>query len=148
ESEGRKLAGGDSKGAEAVAAAIQPPPVGAAPYRAAAALLQSMRVSKANRSLNDLETLYRGFGFEWTDGTGHVKVNYRGYLRRPLTVPRHGEMKPYVVQAIKAIDELHVRLGLPLPDEDEAEPSIVVPLSRRTPPQRIPAGAINASLGD
>lgn len=76
--------------------------------RRAEKLLQQMRQSTANWSSNDLERLYRGFGFEIRHGGNHDIAKHPQYPYLRGTIPRHTSdpATGYIIHAIKTIDRL------------------------------------------
>jgi hypothetical protein len=70
-------------------------------------LLERMRRSKGGWTREDLDTLYRGFGFEIRHRTNHDVVTHSKYPQLRETLPRHRTVKKYLVQrAVKLIDKL------------------------------------------
>ena len=70
-------------------------------------LLQRMRNSKSNWKRNDLDKLYSGFGFEFSNGSKHDIFKHPSFPHLRRTLPRTNEIaKGYVVKAVKTIDEL------------------------------------------
>jgi predicted RNA binding protein YcfA (HicA-like mRNA interferase family) len=75
-------------------------------------LLSRARNSKAGWTSKDLLELYRGFGFSIREGRGsHVVVSHPDYPNNHAlraVVPTHAKELPkaYVVNAVKAVDEL------------------------------------------
>ena len=71
-------------------------------------LLQKMRVSKANCTLDDLYAVYRGFGFTISIGKKHDRVEHPRYTWLKAMLPRKHESIAlgYFDHAVKTIDEL------------------------------------------
>jgi hypothetical protein len=70
-------------------------------------LLQRMRQSAKNAKLNDIISLYEGYGFTITHGSNHDLVRHPDYPQLKQTLPRHGNVKTYLVRnAIKLVEQL------------------------------------------
>ncbi len=70
-------------------------------------LLERMRRSKANWKRHDLDTVYKGFGFELRSGANHDVVVHPEYPHLRDTLQRHRKVPNYnVAKAIKNIDDL------------------------------------------
>ncbi len=69
-------------------------------------LLERMRNSKSGWGEKDFETLFKGFGFDWTESK-HRMYFHRKYPNFGMGVPRHKGLKKWVAQdAVKLIDRL------------------------------------------
>lgn len=73
-------------------------------------LLEKMRRSKMGCSPPDLERLYRGFGFDATEGGNHTLYVHPKYRDLRATVARHSFLAiGYYFRAVRLIDELIAR---------------------------------------
>jgi len=78
-----------------------------------------MRQSAKNAKLNDIISLYEGYGFTITHGSNHDLVRHPDYPQLKQTLPRHGKVKTYLVRnAIKLVEQL---LELQAAEENEAQ---------------------------
>lgn len=69
-------------------------------------LLARMRQTAAGWGQDDLDALFRGFGFQAREGK-HTVYRHPKYPQLRATVPRHGSLaKGYVRYAVKLIDTL------------------------------------------
>lgn len=70
-------------------------------------LLEQMRASKVGWRFNDLEDLYKGFGFETHEGSKHTMYIHSMYPQLRATVTRHRTLAiGYIQHALKLIKEL------------------------------------------
>ncbi len=70
-------------------------------------LLQRMKQSKAGWGQDDLDRLYRGFGFQVKEGHSHRIYFHSKHLGLRATVARHRKLPiGYIQTAIRLIDEL------------------------------------------
>lgn len=70
-------------------------------------LLARMRQTKSGWGLEDLDTLYRGFGFESLEGGKHRMYIHPHFKELRATVARHKSLPiGYVQYAIRLIDRL------------------------------------------
>ena len=70
-------------------------------------LLARMRQSKSGWRFKDLDTLYKGFGFEAREGGKHAMYIHPKYHQLRATVSRQRSLPiGYVQHAIKLIDEV------------------------------------------
>ena len=70
-------------------------------------LLQRMRQSAKNWKLNDIISLYEGFGFTISHGSNHDIIRHPDYPQLKQTLPRHGKVKTYLLRnAIKLVEQL------------------------------------------
>lgn len=70
-------------------------------------LLSRMRASKADWGQKDLESLYMGFGFEYSEGKKHRKYYHPKHPELYAMVGRHNSLaKGYISDAIRLIDLL------------------------------------------
>lgn len=70
-------------------------------------LLIRMQATQSGWTVNDLESLYQSFGFEFTEGGPHRKYSHPRYRELYAVVPRHRKVKPvYVQYAVKLIRRL------------------------------------------
>lgn len=75
--------------------------------RTVSELLEAMRVSQSNWTREDLETLYKGFGFNIRTGAKHDIAIHTQYRNLRGTLPNHKSFaKGYVSSAIKLVDQL------------------------------------------
>jgi hypothetical protein len=83
-------------------------------------LLERMKQSKVGWRRQDLDKLYRGFGFVIQHGSNHDIVKHPQYPHLRTTLPRHSYLaRGYVDYAIKLIDAL---IQLQMGTEDEQQP--------------------------
>lgn len=69
-----------------------------------------MRQSKTGWGFNDLDALYRGFGFEVREGGKHTMYIHPRFPELRATVARHRSLPiGYVQHAIRLIEELERR---------------------------------------
>jgi len=74
---------------------------------AAEKLLARMRQSKHGWGQDDLETLYKGFGFSWRDKGKHRVYTHPKYPELIATVARHNKLAiGYIQHAISMIDAI------------------------------------------
>jgi hypothetical protein len=70
-------------------------------------LLEQMRRSKSNWRKEDIEKLYREFGFIVRHGSSHDVVTHPEFPKLRATLARHKALpKGYVQFAVKLIDQL------------------------------------------
>jgi hypothetical protein len=70
-------------------------------------LLEQMRKSKANWKRDDIERLYKEFGFVIRHGSNHDIVTHPEYPILRATLARHRSLpKGYIQFAVKLIDKL------------------------------------------
>lgn len=70
-------------------------------------LFERMQRSKTGWGFKDLDTLYRGFGFECREGAKHVLYIHPEYPELIATVARHRSLPiGYINDAIKLIKRL------------------------------------------
>ena len=70
-------------------------------------LLARMRQSKSGWGFHDLDTLYRGFGFEVREGGKHTMYIHPHFPQLRATVARHRSLPiGYIQHAIQLIDQL------------------------------------------
>lgn len=70
-------------------------------------LLEQMRKSKSNWKKEDIEKLYREFGFVIRHGSSHDVVSHPEFPKLRATLARHRALpKGYVQFAVKLIDQL------------------------------------------
>lgn len=70
-------------------------------------LLTRMRQSKSGWRYDDLDALYRGFGFEVHEGSKHAMYIHPQLSQLRATVARHRSLPVgYIQHAIKLIDQL------------------------------------------
>ena len=75
-------------------------------------LLMRMRASKAGWSPQDLDRLYRHYGFSVREGGKHCVYFHSKYPFLMATVKRHTQLgKGYIQDAINLIDKLKVLEG-------------------------------------
>lgn len=90
-----------------------------------ARLLEQMRRSKANWKRHDLDTLYRGFGFEIKSGAHHDIVTHPDFPQLFTALPRHTKIAKYLItQAVKLVDrllELQKQEGIPESEANTGE---------------------------
>lgn len=76
-------------------------------------LLEKMRRSLDGWGQSDLETLYRGFGFEVDHGSKHDIAIHPAHPELRGTIARHNKLaKGYISHAIKTIDSLIEKDGI------------------------------------
>lgn len=74
--------------------------------RKAEKLLERMRKSKSGWRRQDLDRLYKGFGFTITPGGSHDRVSHPDFPHL-INLPRHNKLLvAYVAEAVKNIDRL------------------------------------------
>ena len=70
-------------------------------------LLARMKATKSGWNYNDLDALYKGFGFDKIEGGKHTLFMHPKFPKLRATVTRHRSLPiGYVQTAIKLIDEL------------------------------------------
>jgi len=70
-------------------------------------LLERMRKSKSNWKMEDLERLYKEFGFVIRHGSNHDIVSHPTFPKLRATLARHKPLpKGYVQFAVKLVDKL------------------------------------------
>jgi len=70
-------------------------------------LLEQMRKSKSNWKKEDIEKLYKEFGFIIRHGSNHDIVTHPEFPKLRATLARHKALpKGYVQYAVKLIDQL------------------------------------------
>ncbi|OGX32975.1 MAG: hypothetical protein A3F87_01285 [Omnitrophica WOR_2 bacterium RIFCSPLOWO2_12_FULL_51_24] len=75
-------------------------------------LLERMRASKAGWRPNDLDDLYKGFGFETYEGRRHTMYIHPKYQGLRATVSRHRTLAiGYIQHALKLIEQLKTLEG-------------------------------------
>jgi len=86
---------------------------------AAQKLLDRMRQSKHGWGQDDLQALYKGFGFSWRDKGKHRVYTHPKYPELIATVARHNKLPiGYIQEAISMIDRLGV-LQAPTAEEGD-----------------------------
>jgi len=75
-------------------------------------LYEKMLQSKAGWGLHDLDRLYRGYGFECSEGGKHVIYIHPEFRALRATVARHRSLPVgYIQHALHLINELKRRKG-------------------------------------
>jgi len=70
-------------------------------------LLEGMRQSKNNWSLEELYALYKGFGFDIRQGSNHPIAKHLKYPQLRGTLPNHTKFATgYISHAVKLVDKL------------------------------------------
>lgn len=70
-------------------------------------LLARMQATQSGWTVNDLESLYVGFGFDFEEGGSHRKYSHPEHRELYAVVPRHRTIKPnYIRYALKTIRRL------------------------------------------
>jgi len=70
-------------------------------------LLQKAKNTQSNWTRQEIDRLYRGFGFIIRHGRNHDIVSHSDYSDLRETLPRHRKVKPvYVKQAVRLINTL------------------------------------------
>jgi hypothetical protein len=71
-------------------------------------LLERARHSKVGWKRNEIDRLYKGYGFVIKPGANHDKVYHPDFPQLITSLPRHNRVHEYIVgQAIKLIDRLN-----------------------------------------
>ncbi len=75
-------------------------------------LLERMRATKEGWRFNDLDELYKGFGFEVHQGSKHALYIHPKFSELRATVTRHRTLAiGYIQHALKLIDRLNELKG-------------------------------------
>lgn len=71
-----------------------------------------MRLPRFGWGQDDFRRLYRGYGFDVTEGARHIVVRHPEFPDLNTTVARHNDLDPaYARTAVRLIDELLRRRG-------------------------------------
>ena len=80
-----------------------------------------MRQTRFGWGQDDFRRLYRGYGFEVTEGARHIVVRHPEFPDLNTTVARHNDLDPaYARTAVRLIDELLRRRAAPTEGEHRA----------------------------